>query len=338
METTMNYKPEVYVGTHRKYNNGSLDGGWLTLTDYASYSAFMDACYKLHKDEKDPELMIQDTSDMPDGLSLMESISEQEFNDIIEACREHPEKEESEEQPKFEIIDYSEKAIALVGDTKDIKDKLKELGGRFNPRLSCGAGWIFSKKKQAELEHLLQGGKVEKSEPKPKEDDGSSVWKKNLEEFCAKKTDPEYYKKHCIGAVKLGDGVCLIGKPSIDTKFCFADEGPDYEYYKELMADENKMRDYFVAKNLREIDQRLEQLESGCPMVVSKEYYDGRVSFGRKDYGYPRTDDMDMKQEERDELIKAYRWSRAMFEKRLQSYLKRYGISKLHTWTYWRDA
>lgn len=29
------------------------------------------------------------------------------------------------------------------------------LGGRFNPRLNCGAGWIFSKTKEAELRQLL---------------------------------------------------------------------------------------------------------------------------------------------------------------------------------------
>ena len=56
---------------------------------------------------------------------------------------------------EFKIIDYSEKAIALVGDTRSIKDQLKKLGGRFNPRLSCGAGWIFSAKKRAELESLV---------------------------------------------------------------------------------------------------------------------------------------------------------------------------------------
>lgn len=45
----------------------------------------------------------------------------------------------------LQLVDYSEKAFVLIGDTKAIKDKLKELGGRFNARLSCGAGWIFSK-------------------------------------------------------------------------------------------------------------------------------------------------------------------------------------------------
>jgi len=63
------------------------------------------------------------------------------------------------ENLQFEIVDYSEKAIALFGDTKEIKESLKGLGGRFNPRLSHNgdkrAGWIFSKTKQEELETLL---------------------------------------------------------------------------------------------------------------------------------------------------------------------------------------
>lgn len=57
----------------------------------------------------------------------------------------------------IEIVDYSEKAIAVIGYTKSIKDQLKELGGRFNFRLSCGAGWIFQKSKQTEIEKLIQG-------------------------------------------------------------------------------------------------------------------------------------------------------------------------------------
>ena len=54
-----------------------------------------------------------------------------------------------------QIIDYSEKAIAIVGETKAIKETLKTLGGRFNSHLSCGAGWIFSKAKEATLREAL---------------------------------------------------------------------------------------------------------------------------------------------------------------------------------------
>jgi hypothetical protein len=59
----------------------------------------------------------------------------------------------------FEIVDYSEKALAVFGDTRAIKDELKALGGRFNPNLTHDggkqAGWIFSKTKKDDLRNLL---------------------------------------------------------------------------------------------------------------------------------------------------------------------------------------
>ena len=60
----------------------------------------------------------------------------------------------TESTPKageYSIIDYSEKSIALIGDTREMKEHLKKLGGRFNRGLRCGPGWIFSKKKEAAL-------------------------------------------------------------------------------------------------------------------------------------------------------------------------------------------
>ena len=56
---------------------------------------------------------------------------------------------------EVEIVDYSEKAIAVIGNTSAIKEVLKKLGGRFNPKLKCGAGWIFSKRKESELRAAL---------------------------------------------------------------------------------------------------------------------------------------------------------------------------------------
>jgi hypothetical protein len=59
----------------------------------------------------------------------------------------------------FIIVDYSEKALAVFGDTRPIKDQLKALGGRFNPKLTHEnkkkAGWIFSKSKEQEIKNLL---------------------------------------------------------------------------------------------------------------------------------------------------------------------------------------
>lgn len=53
------------------------------------------------------------------------------------------------------LVDYSEKAIAITGETKAIAGTLKALGGRFNFRLSCGAGWVFPKSKEAEIRAAL---------------------------------------------------------------------------------------------------------------------------------------------------------------------------------------
>lgn len=70
-----------------------------------------------------------------------------------ESTKEQPAQECNQEAEKigsFKIVDYSEKAFAVVGDTREIKDTLKQHGGRFNPSLTVGgskcAGWIFSKK------------------------------------------------------------------------------------------------------------------------------------------------------------------------------------------------
>ena len=71
----------LYVGTYRKYNEGNLFGEWMNLTDYADAEEFLDACYDLHKDEADPELMFQDYEGFPRAL-YTESCSRAD----IESC------------------------------------------------------------------------------------------------------------------------------------------------------------------------------------------------------------------------------------------------------------
>lgn len=62
-------------------------------------------------------------------------------------------------QGDFIIVDYSDKAIAVFGDTKPIKTELSALGGRFNSRLTHKgekkAGWIFQKSKEEQVRRLI---------------------------------------------------------------------------------------------------------------------------------------------------------------------------------------
>ncbi|WP_343642933.1 antirestriction protein ArdA [Chryseobacterium sp.] len=50
----------IYVGTYAKYNNGSLYGKWLNLSEYSDYDELVTAMYELHSDESEPEFMFQD--------------------------------------------------------------------------------------------------------------------------------------------------------------------------------------------------------------------------------------------------------------------------------------
>ena len=67
----------VYVGTYNKYNEGSLFGKWLDMSDYDSYDDFIAACKELHKDEDEPEFMFQDFDfDSEVRLVLKQLVSE----------------------------------------------------------------------------------------------------------------------------------------------------------------------------------------------------------------------------------------------------------------------
>lgn len=327
--------PKIYVGTYAKYNAGDLSGDWLSLRDFETYEDLIEACMELHSDEAEPELMIQDSEDFPDGLDCMESLSREEFDDIKKALQ-----EESAGVPAYSIIDYSDKAIAVTGDTRKIAAELRALGGRFNPRLTCGPGWIFPAKKRAELEALLAGNYEETGRPETAANEG----RKTLEEWAKGQRDPEDIMKWYDSAVKLSDGVVLFDHPKIKTEFCFRDEGPDYEFYKELGSDENLLRDYFIRENM---DQNgIAEPDENTDMYIVKyagEYRPGRVyvqfcncpeylNLRREDTIRIATDT------ERSLYLAELARVRKAFRKRLDTYLKRYGTKKLHTWSYWADA
>lgn len=357
MEATMNLQPKVYVGTYKKYNEGNLKGGWITLTDYNNYAAFLTACRQMHKDECDPELMIQDVDEMPDGLSFMD-FDEQDFNDIIEAVAAESMPEDA---PQFQVIDYSEKAIAVVGDTRDIKDKLKALGGRFNPKLSCGAGWIFSKKQRAEVEKLLQGGKVEKSAAKPKAKKDNSAIEEAKAEYLKVWPGDEKMIKYCQGkisnAVKLSDGrIVIVEKQSIETSFCFGystcGQGQESDEANECAHVARTSEDYFREKNLEPFDQKIALLKRGKDVTCERKAYLSQSNYAscglvnihevvglyysdfvEQRWGtYHEISDADRKL-----IIAMYEQEKEKMSKRLDAYLKRYGLSKLHVWTYWMD-
>jgi len=68
------------------------------------------------------------------------------------------------------LEEYSSVSLVVYGNTKDYKEELKKLGGKYNPNLKKGAGWIFSKKNESDLKKWIEEGEIiEKSKETQKE-------------------------------------------------------------------------------------------------------------------------------------------------------------------------
>ena len=57
------------------------------------------------------------------------------------------------------IVNYSEKSIAVLGETKPLREHLSAIGGKWNPSLTHNgekvAGWIFVSSKRDEVKKVL---------------------------------------------------------------------------------------------------------------------------------------------------------------------------------------
>ena len=107
----------VYVGTYAKYNEGSLYGKWLDLSDYSDKDEFYEACRELHSDEDDAEFMFQDYENIPSGLIGESWISDNIFA-VIEAVSDL---NESEQEAFYIWLNDSSRDF----DTDDINDLIE---------------------------------------------------------------------------------------------------------------------------------------------------------------------------------------------------------------------
>lgn len=109
-----------------------------------------------------------------------------------------------------------------------------------------------------------------------------------------------------------------------------------------------KSKEYFLNKNLEEMQEKLEALTSGkykIYMMVeysrspidTKIYNWGVTDKSRNLNDYNRDDVQELSSTDISQLVNAYKIEIEAFKKKLQSYLKRYGLSKIKAWSYWQD-
>jgi len=57
----------------------------------------------------------------------------------------------------MELKEYSDKSFCIFGEnTKEYKEELKSIGGKWNSNLKYGPGWIFSNKNKVKVQEWLK--------------------------------------------------------------------------------------------------------------------------------------------------------------------------------------
>ena len=166
--------------------------------------------------------------------------------------------------------------------------------------------------------------------------------------------------KYCIGKTSaymtIGDRIVTIDKPDIKKDFCFGYHANIY-YSDADQADEmadfaRTSVEYFVSENLEWTDANgiMSNVSDGC--FPFEPWLDTRRYMSQSDdckFGCIRWEHWD-----KDEWAESQGWRRLTddelreyytlayeeqlkFIKRLKTYLKRYGMSNVRTWTYWLD-
>lgn len=181
---------------------------------------------------------------------------------------------------------------------------------------------------------------------------------------------------YCIGetmdiVVLNGGRYFIIEKEKIEKNFCFGYslsryDSEDYDRANDAARHANESTDYFIRENMKGFVGVLESLDDDYYMPVLYEHYYPEygcpnlcaLSFRRVGYilddcgGSANLEEIKgtekkencggrkyyiLTDEEKETVRAAYKAAAAQHEKKVLAYLKRYGLSKVNTWTYWRD-
>ena len=159
----------------------------------------------------------------------------------------------------------------------------------------------------------------------------------------------EYDRKQIARIVRLEcGGLIAINKPHIETDFCFgyhdsAVDSSDYDRANAMAEHAATSEEYFIAKNMQKIEHKIDELKE--PGIYSRNTYwatpaDHKIRSLEWTYlNLPVPDGAQpITEKDRAALISAWEIVRTDFRRRLDTYLKRYGLSKIHSWSYWMDA
>jgi hypothetical protein len=250
----------------------------------------------------------------------------------------------------LEIKEYNDKCFAVIGDTKAVKEDLKSLGGKFNGKLSCGAGWIFANDKREAVNKYISTGEVSKKED----------WKAAVTAEYAKIGHPEW-ANDVDTAIKLESlgGYMIECKRKIKTEFSFGysdiGQGMSYDEMREAMTAARNDEDFFFDENLEEIKDDFEKIEKHQAYIVrlylpingenanlwglrwscSSWPEDLERNFGKEGVDYFAFERLSP--DDQNSIYDLLGTAAERMRDRCEKWLKRYGKEKLRFDSYWMD-
>lgn len=165
----------------------------------------------------------------------------------------------------------------------------------------------------------------------------------------------DYCEKQAVKVVQLNNGRLVhFEKPGIETGFCFGYRSActdDYDEAQNMANHASKSIEYFIEKNMKiaGYDEALEKLRDPGYVVLGGVHYNHGEKLYFITYAQDNEYDLDHIQSffnskleriddsNRQLLIDANEELKAKFRKRLDAYIKRYGMSKVRSWTYWSE-
>lgn len=161
----------------------------------------------------------------------------------------------------------------------------------------------------------------------------------------------KYCQEKISNAVKLSDGrIVIIEKQKLKTAFCFGYSNYERDYADAHESADTARRDeeYFRDENLEFLEEKIGLLKDSetsyeAPYLSQKSYWGiglinihEVVSLSPFDFNEQRHGHYTkLSKDDRKLILSMYEDEKKKVNKRIDAYLKRYGLSKVRAYTYW---
>ena len=290
---------KLYVGTYAKYAAGSLKGAWLDLANYADADAFAAACRRLHKDERDPELMFQDcetSEDWEQGLYSESSIPREWW--ALKAEHDAAKKKapkSAKPDPLFEEWWADTVKCGAYSDNPKDKEWHRKQYACF---VQLENGGIVALDKP-DIETRFCFGENDRGDPNAPDS------MKNALDACRYAESKEGFMSHNLAHIDQW-GVGMFDR-----------------------AERHGQRVFATTAWWRQTEKVGDGYKPVAMSIASEDNWKSPD---------PRSPEFPLTEKDKAAIVEAYKEIRAKFVKRLEAWWKRFGASHIHTWTYWTEA